>query len=64
MVVDSLHNVPDIDYSLTTNGEAFPHADAISDIESYHCAISVNILLRDILLALASAQNKNRDCEK
>ena len=64
MVVDSLHDVPNIHYRLATYGEAFPHADTISDIESYHCAISVHILLRDILLALASAQNKNRDCEK
>ena len=63
-VVDSLHDVPNIDYRLATNGEALPHADTISDIESYHGAISVDFLLRDILLALTSNQNKNADCEK
>ena len=63
-VVDSLHDVPNIHYRLATNGKAFPHADTISDIESYHGAIPVNCLLRDILFALASTQNKNADCEK
>ena len=64
MVVDSLHDIPNVDYSLATNGEAFPHADTISYIESYHGAISANFLLRDILLALTPSQNKNADCEK
>ena len=64
MVVDSLHDVPNIDYRLATNGETLPHTDTISDMENYHCAISVNFLLRDILFALATAQNKNADCEK
>ena len=63
-VVDSLHDVPNIDYRLATNGEALPHADTISHIESYHCAISIDFLLRDVLFALATAQNKNDDCEK
>ena len=64
MVVDSLHDVPNIHYSLAMNGEAFPHADTISDIESYRYAVSVSVLLRDILLALTPSQNKNADCEK
>ena len=64
MVVDSLHNVPNIHYRLATDGEALPHADTVSDIESYHCAISVDFLLRDICFALAANQNKNADCEK
>ena len=64
MVVDSLYDVPNIDYRLTTDSEAFPHADTISNIESYHCAISVDFVLRDVLFALATAQNKNADCEK
>ena len=63
-VVDGLHDVSNIHYRLTTYGEALPHADTISDIESYHCAISVDFLLRDTLFALATAQNKNADCEK
>ena len=64
MVVDSLHDVPNIHYRLTTDCEAFPHADTISDIESYLYAVSVSVLLRDILLALTPSQNKNADCEK
>ena len=64
MVVDSLHNVPNIHYRLAMDGEALPHADTISHIESYHCAISVGCLLRDIFFALAANQNKNDDCEK
>ena len=63
-VVDSLHNVPNIDYRLTTDSETFPHADTISDIEGYHCTISVDFLLRDICFALTANQNKNADCEK
>ena len=63
-VVNSLHNVTNIHYRLATDGEAFPHADTISHIESYNCAISVDCLLRDILFALATSQNKNDDCEK
>ena len=63
-VVDSLHDVPNIDYRLTTDGEALPHTDTISDIESYHGAISVDFLLRNICFALAANQNKNADCEK
>ena len=63
-VVDGLHDVPNIDYRLTTDGETFLYADTISDIEGYRCAISVDFLLRDILFALATAQNKNADCEK
>ena len=63
-VVDSLDNVPNIDYRLATNGKALPHADAISHVESYHGAISVDFLLRDILFALTPNQNKNADCEK
>ena len=64
MIVDSLHDVPDIHYSLTTDGKAFPHADTISNVESYNGAISVNFLLRNILFALTTSQNKNADCEK
>ena len=63
-VVDGFHDIPNIDYRLTTDGEAFPHADTISDIEGYNCAISVDFLLRDICFALAANQNKNADCEK
>lgn len=63
-IVDSLDNVPNIHYRLAPDGEALPHADTISDMENYHCAISVDFLLRDIFLALASNQNKNADCEK
>ena len=64
MVVDCLHNVPNIHYSLATDGEALPHTDTISHIESYLCTISVDYSLRDILFALATSQNKNDDCEK
>lgn len=64
MVVDSLHDIPYIHYRLATDGETLPHADTISDIESYHGTISVDYLLRDILFALASNQNKNADLEK
>ena len=63
-VVDSLHNVPNVHYSLATDGEAFPHADTISHIESYLCTISFDCLLRDILFAFTPNQNKNADCEK
>lgn len=63
-VVNGRHNVPDVHYRLTTDGEAFPHADTISHIESYLCTISVDCLIRNILFALATSQNKNDDCEK
>lgn len=64
LIVNSLHDIPNIHYRLATDGKAFPHANAISDIESYHGTISVNFLLRNILFALTSTQNKNDDCEK
>lgn len=63
-VVDCLHDVANIDYCLSTDGETFSHTNAISHIESYHGAISANFLLRDILFAFTPNQNKNADCEK